>query len=144
MALIDARVEPGSGHTRMFMADLLTHWARCPQCAAAGPWEPWQTEAEYAGYALRQQIIGLGKPRGPHAVPLREQIDRLALVLGLRQPESLGPPRPRRYRRRCASCRRVEVFPGERTRGPGSAGVLGPDGLCPECRGSAPVAAAAR
>lgn len=25
----------------------LAHWARCPECAAAGPWEPWLTRREY-------------------------------------------------------------------------------------------------
>lgn len=82
MALVDARVlVTGPIYTRQRWPALLAHWVRCPDCAAAGAWEAWQTEAEYADYLVTQQIIGLAKPRGRNAVPLHEQINALGRAL---------------------------------------------------------------
>lgn len=108
MASIDARVMPDprigwTGGRRP--AGLLEHWARCPGCAAAGPWEAYLTAAEHEDRMVMRQIIsladelaGLIPPRrqGPDVVTLREQLAALDRQLHFKRHRAapLGHPLP--------------------------------------------------
>ena len=56
MILVDARVT-----VRLADDWRIAHWAHCPHCAAAGPWEPFFTETEYERQGARVFLCSIGQ-----------------------------------------------------------------------------------
>ncbi len=57
MAWVDARAAVAAGDWR------IAYWGRCPRCAAAGPWQPLLTRAEYLRAGGREFVLALGSAR---------------------------------------------------------------------------------